>query len=1143
MNARRLVARATAVVASTVVVASSLATTAWAGSAQVVSGGLATNAESKPLTLAVDSGYAPGTPTVSVTLRRHDAQSDIISATGTASVAPPGSQTVTATVDYRRANPGLYDVTVSQGPSSDSCTSCVKVDAFKPVVTSVTPSSLGQGTTDGGYQPFVINGQNFAKGPYTQCSTSSCGGPTVAVYRSGTTTPDTNVTLSVTRNADNTGDAPTATTATSITLRISVSGNDSSPYTDDVVVTNSDGKSAKCAGCLTILPAPVVDSVKLVSSDFPGNEFSHIGQNATGQTVIVRGDRFPSDAMVYWLRPDSAGNGETINIGSQSGPQPDGDGQKIVLSNVSTTQVATRGDASGTNSWRAIVSSASLRNSSAPVPFPVTAPPAPTDLTYTDSSTGSYGQGAQGVQIDATVTDGVAGSGATPHTLIKFTSATAQSWMTGTHSATTTHALATLNIPESATTGGYPFRVVNPDGGASAECDNSDLLTPNSCLLTVVTGPKVTSVAPSSAAPDSTPTITIKGTGFHTGANAVAVRVGPANDPVFSDATVTPTNATTISVTLDLTGEQAPQDLDVVVTNNDDQGTGTKTAGFHVVDFTIGAPNPSSSTNDDSSLSVHVPGNSLPNDVSVKLVMSGVPNINGALTAHDANGLDATFDLFDRAPGAYDVVVTSQSEGTATCSACFTIQALAPTIDTVSPTSAGRGASDVTITVTGNNIYDGATLVFSNAGIRTLGPANVTEPHTLVQHISVASDAATGAGTVKVTNTDSQSSATKPFTVNAGPTVTGISPERRAAGSTFTLTVTGTNFQPGATVELSEDDIDVSNVQRPDATHVTATLTVPKSVTAGGAPVAVRVTVVNPDGGEATSPTDLTIDPPPSIDALDPSRAANTWQPFTLTITGDHFAENATVTNPDGQLGISEVTVVSANMIHATIDVSDASAGAHGIKVNNGDGGTDIAVLTVFTKPTAPRNVAAKSRNHALLVSWTTPVSNGGDSVTSYTATLKRHSTGKAVGSYTTPSASVQSHRFTGLTNGVRYDVRIVATNRAGNSPAATASGRPKYPTKLTIARSASSVDSGDRVALSGRLMRTDGTALKGRNVVIFRTAFTVTKKLATVTTDARGKWSLTFKPSRTAKYSAKFAGDRVNAKAVSGSVRITVQG
>jgi hypothetical protein len=128
------------------------------------------------------------------------------------------------------------------------------------------------------------------------------------------------------------------------------------------------------------------------------------------------------------------------------------------------------------------------------------------------------------------------------------------------------------------------------------------------------------------------------------------------------------------------------------------------------------------------------------------------------------------------------------------------------------------------------------------------------------------------------------------------------------------------------------------------------------------------------------------------------------------------------------------------------------------------------------------------------------------------------------------------------LTNGVRYDVRVVATNHAGNSPAGTASGRPTYPTKLTIVRSTDSVRAGHSVTLSGRLTRTDGTALAGRKIVVFRTAFTVTKKIATVTTNAKGKWSLTFTPKRTAKYQAKFAGDRLNAKSASGSTKITVK-
>jgi hypothetical protein len=1135
MNARRVLARATAVVATSVVVTGGLVTSAWAGAAGVASGSPTLNTGSQQLVFTVASTYLPSPATVTVTLQRHGTTATEDRVTGSGAYS---SGKVTTTLDFARANPGAYDATLSQGPVSDSCSSCVTVNAFGPVVTSVSPSALGEGTTGSGYQPFVIDGQNFTKGPYTQCTSDSCTGPSVAVYRTGTSTPDANVTLSATRNADDTADAPTATTASAITLRIDVTGDDTASYVDDVVVTNSDGKSSRCTGCLTIEPQPVITSVQLVPTDFPDSPLTHIGRNATGQTVIVRGDRFPSDAHVYWLRPDSADDSESINIGTHGTPQADGEHQKIVLTNVSTTEVQTLGDASGNNAWRAIVSSATLRNSSEPAPFPVTAEPTVSDLTAPDSSTGGYGQGATGVDVDATITNGVAGSGTTPHSLVRFVNSGPRSWVKN-QTATTTHVIATLDIPESAPTGGYPFRVVNPDGGASAVCDNSVLLFPNTCLLTVATGPKVTRVAPSSAAPGGSVPITITGTGFHTGSNAVAVRIGPADDPVFSDDTVTPTNSTTIAVTVDLSGATSPDDLDVVVTNNDDRGTGTKADGFHVVNFTIGSPDPSSGVNE-GLLPIHIPGADLPDDVTVSLVQSGVPAIAGAITDHGADFIDATFDVDQKAPGSYDVVVSSATEGTATCAECFLLQANPPSIATVAPDALGAGATDVAITVTGDNLYDGATLVFSNPGIHLVGDADVTEPDTLVQHVSVDADAATGAGTVKVTNTDGKSSTTKPFTVDAGPTVTGIEPTSHAAGSSFTLTVTGTNFAEGAHLSLSEDPIDVSNVQRPDAEHVTATLSVPASVTAGGAPVAVTVTVVNPDHGQATSPTDLTIDPPPSIDAIDPSRVANTWDPFTLTVTGEHFAPGADLTGSG--LTVTDVTVVDASTIHATVDPAGATAGSHTITVDNGDGGTDTANLVVFTRPSAPRNVAARSRSHALIVSWTSPASNGGDAVISYTATLLRHSTGKAVASYTTPSAATQIHRFTGLSNGVRYDVRVVATNHAGNSVAGTASGRPTFATKLTIKRSARTITKGDTVTLSGRLTRSDGTPLAGRRVAVLRSAFTVSKRIAVVRTNAHGKWRLTLTPKRTAKYQARFSGDRADRPSSSDNVRVRVR-
>src|SRR4051794_33052086 len=98
MKHRRIVARATALTATAVVIASGFTTDALAaGSADVTSGSPALNTVSKSVTIAVDSTYVPG-PTATVTLTRHgsSAPEDVLTATGTATAGAPGTQTVTA---------------------------------------------------------------------------------------------------------------------------------------------------------------------------------------------------------------------------------------------------------------------------------------------------------------------------------------------------------------------------------------------------------------------------------------------------------------------------------------------------------------------------------------------------------------------------------------------------------------------------------------------------------------------------------------------------------------------------------------------------------------------------------------------------------------------------------------------------------------------------------------------------------------------------------------------------------------------------------------------------------------------------------------------------------------------------------------
>lgn len=1165
METRGLLARVAVVGTTVASVGVAFAPAASAGNASVdkvdgVSTNVALNNATRTLTITGASQYVPAVPSITVTLTRHASSATEDQLQITNATAAADTHTITAAIDFTRANPGLYDLTVAQGPSTDSCTSCVEVTGFRPRVDSVSPAVLGEGTTGGGFQNFVITGSNFAKGLYQQCATSTCDGPSVAIYRTGTTNSDSNVTL--TQTTTNGSPSPTATTLSTITLRINVAdANIASSYADDVVVFNSaassqEVKSYRCTGCLTIKPGPSISSVTLIPTAFPSTPLTAIGQNATGQTVVVRGDNFPSDAVVSFERPTGAGNTEAISYAQPANPpQADGTHQKITLTGVNTTGVTTPGN------WTTVVSSPVLHASSAPSIFPVTAKPVAdtaNGINYLDGTLVGYGQGARDARLLFNVSGGkfYGGSGTTPHTVVRILSPPT-GLSGGPQTATDVPAgddtvAVSLDIPPGATTGGYQFQVLNPDGGTSDVCDNSSpgtapplTQTPNTCVFTITTGPTVTSIDPNTKAPGFSGNVDVIGTGFHTGAGKTHVRIGSATAPIFDqDTNATTTTKITVPLTIPA-GTPTPANLDVVVTNVDDQGIGTGAGLFHVTTLTAGNPVPAAQTNDDK-YPVTLTGNNIAQSATIKMVKTGVPDINGTNVSVNQAGtsITATFDLTNKAPGKYDVLVTNPSgshAGTGGCSQCFTVQANAPVLTTVSPASMGGGAVNEVVTATGSDIYPGATLVFSNTHVHAVGTSTVTAPGSLSQRISIDEGTAPESGTVKVMNSDGQVSGTKAFAITAGPAPSGISPTKHAAGSApFQLVVSGTNFVNGATLAFSNSSITASNATV-TGNSLTATVTIPASVAAGGASVPVHVTVVNPDKGRGTSPTDLTVTPAPAISEIKPAGGAP-GSSVPVQILGSGFANDATVTGGSG-LSVTGTKVVSPGEIDATVDVaSDAAIGDHSIKVTNGDGGADSHKFVVFTLPGKPGNVDVIPGDGSLKVAWTAPADNGGDPVTSYRLELTKHSDGSTVKVFIT-FGSTLSHRFKSLTNGVRYDVAVAAANGAGAGPAATGSGRPKFVTTLTLRRSDNEVPIGHAVRLSGGLTRSDGSGIDSAKIRIYRKfAGHHRTLLDTRRTNGTGHWTLKIHPKRTATYTAKFGGDRADRRdsSPSRSVRVT---
>jgi serine protease AprX len=80
------------------------------------------------------------------------------------------------------------------------------------------------------------------------------------------------------------------------------------------------------------------------------------------------------------------------------------------------------------------------------------------------------------------------------------------------------------------------------------------------------------------------------------------------------------------------------------------------------------------------------------------------------------------------------------------------------------------------------------------------------------------------------------------------------------------------------------------------------------------------------------------------------------------------------------------------------------------------------------TVPSAPRNVSASGGNAQAKVSWSAPATNGGESITAYTAT-------SSPGGHTCSTSGALNCTVSGLTNGQPYTFTVRATNIIGTGP------------------------------------------------------------------------------------------------------------
>ena len=659
----------------------------------------------------------------------------------------------------------------------------------------------------------------------------------------------------------------------------------------------------------------------------------------------------------------------------------------------------------------------------------------------------------------------------------------------------------------------------------------------------IVAAPTLTSASPARLVAGTTTSVALTGTGLQNGVVASTTQSGVTFGAVaFGSAT-----SGTVSVTV---GNTVPGGPISTTLTNPDGGWSTQAGAISVDTFPVTDVSPATASNATSSSAVPltVTGQGIPSG-STTLRLTPTFNVTGQdpivanPTSIAANGQtwQGNVNLVGVAPGAYQLQLVNGSQlGTLTSKSFTVTTAGAPSISTVTPSTVGQGA-DTTLALTGANFARGVTVTSSKAGV-TFGPTTFTSTTQISVPIKVASNAATGATPMTVTNTGPAPNATtnsSALTIASGPAITSLSPTALGQGAATTLTINGTGFKTGATVTFGTGITATGGLSSSSATQ----LKIPVKV-AATAPAKVDVTVKNPDMGSATM--QLTIDPM-TLTSAAPRYVSNSFS-GNLVLTGTGFRAGATVTFPASS-GVVVQSGKTATMSNGgttlTVPIAVTRTTAAAIDVTATNTNTDFGsvsctgCLGVAITPSRPTGALATKSGTSATVQWNavTAPNDGGAPVTGYTVTVTSPANTGIAPQSLGPGAT--STTFNNLADGTDYVFGITVTNAAMLTSKAAVASTSRL-AKLTLNAGATHVISGQSVRLFGRLLTASGVPIAGESVVVHHRSDSGGQgTVGDVTTDVSGRWSLITRPRVNQTYTASYAGDGTNEAATSGGKRV----
>ena len=307
--------------------------------------------------------------------------------------------------------------------------------------------------------------------------------------------------------------------ATEVTAKITIASGATTGLRN-VTVTNPDTTSATLTNAFTVNAGPTVESTSPSSR----------GQGASKQVIAIKGTNFVSGAT------SSFGAGITVESTS-------------FVSSTELTAKVTVESAAATGARTVTVTNPDEGVGSLASAFTVNAGP-----TVAAANPSSRGQGATGQTIKITGT-GFVNSG----TLAASFSGTGIT-VNSTSFVSSTEVTANITVASAATTGKRTITITNGDAGVGTSGE----------IFTVTAGPTVTSASPNSGDQGGAENVTIKGTGFVSGATSSFGAGITVNSTTFVSAT-----ELTAKITIEAGASTGAR---TVTVTNPDEGVGSKEA-------------------------------------------------------------------------------------------------------------------------------------------------------------------------------------------------------------------------------------------------------------------------------------------------------------------------------------------------------------------------------------------------------------------------------------------------------------------------------------------------------------------------------------------------------------------------------------